>query len=223
MNNVTGMQNKMTIPQPTPKTNAAPHAAQNSGARHVDSARSKFDQKLEQAAKRAESKTEGTDAEEAEDVSERSDDGQRVQGSGNGKQNKKLNEEFFIDGNMFATTPNDLRAVQAGAEVTGPRQADEAHMAHIDRMAAAIAEAVQKGNQSVFTVDFGKGAMLAQSAIITRDAAGMVSINFVTPNSSISPPAWQVLRNQLSDKLRDRKVALKEITVHEKAGAQSQG
>jgi hypothetical protein len=106
-----------------------------------------------------------------------------------------------------------LEAATAATQAAQAPLLSDAQRAHLDRMSAAIAELVDKRNDKVFTVDFGAGHHVAESAIIARDAAGMVTIKLVTPNAAIQPHGWTVLRHQLYDRLEKRKIAVKSFSV----------
>jgi hypothetical protein len=86
-------------------------------------------------------------------------------------------------------------------------------LVHLDRMAAAIAEVVQKGQKSVFTIDFGAQSGIAKSAVIGMDAHGALSITLVTPSSAIQPNGWAALRTQLFNRLDRRKIAVASIDL----------
>ncbi len=99
-------------------------------------------------------------------------------------------------------------AIEAKASVTG---LDPTQQAHLERMAAAIAEAVGKGAQNVFSVDFGANALLIDSAIISKDATAGLTIRLTAPHGAITPAAWAVLKNNLEDRLEKRKISAKLI------------
>jgi hypothetical protein len=204
-----GTPNRMSISPPGPKEKAA---AQPANARQAQQSRSSFNEKLEEAERRTK---ENAGANKA-DAKKKADPAEET-----------LTEAVFgsdkksLDSNIFSLSPQGQIAAPAVGEVHAAQHSNEAQLAQIERMAAAIAEAVQKGNQTVFTVEFGSSASIAESAIVARDAMGMISINIIAPNSNIQSSAWQVLRNQLADKLRDRKVALKNVTVNRKSDAQA--
>jgi hypothetical protein len=104
-------------------------------------------------------------------------------------------------------------AAVAPAAPAAPAMPNEIAQAHIDRMAAAIAEAVSKPGHDVLTLDFGNELALVKSAIVARDAAGMITITMVTPNAAMQPNAWAALRSQLADRLDKRKLNVKSIKL----------
>lgn len=195
----------MSISTSGPKDKAA---AQPANARQAQQSRSSFNEKLEEAERRTKESAANNKAEgkkKADPADEAS------------PETLPESDKKSLDSNIFSLSPQGQIATSAVNEVQAAQHSNEAQLAQIERMAAAIAEAVQKGNQTVFTVEFGSSASIAESAIVARDAMGMISINIIAPNSNIQSSAWQVLRNQLADKLRDRKVALKNVTVNRKS------
>jgi hypothetical protein len=126
-------------------------------------------------------------------------------------------DEALIPLTAALDVPRGANAISATAAAapTGPATPDDVAQAHIDRMAAAIAEAVSKPGQDVLTVDFGREMALVKSAIVARDASGMINITMVTPNAAMQPNAWAAMRNQLADRLDKRKLGVKSIRLAE--------
>ncbi len=211
MNSVAGTQSHMTINSSGAKDKSATVSAPIN-ARQAQQSRSSFNEKLEDAERRSKGRNE-TEKGTAKKKSDLADE--------KPSETTSVSDKKSLDVNLFSVLPQGQIASAPVAEVHAMQHADEAQLAQIERMAAAIAEAVQKGNQTVFTVEFGSGATIAESAVIARDAMGMISINILAPNSNVQPSAWQVLRNQLADKLRDKKIAIKNVTVNRKSEGQA--
>ncbi len=114
---------------------------------------------------------------------------------------------------LVGTVNPQRPGMMAAADVAPQSALSDTAQAHLDRVAAAIAEAVGNGGDQVATVDFGADDALIKSAVIARDATGMISIKMVTPNAALQPLAWTVLRNQLSDRLEKRKIGVKSIDL----------
>ncbi len=211
MNTVAGTPNRMSINASGSKDKPAA-AAPPTAARQVQQTRSSFNEKLEEAERRSKGRSEndkGQTKKKSDPADEKSSDSMLE------------TDKKSLETGLFSISPQGQIAAAPVAEVHAMQHMNEAQLAQIERMAAAIAEAVQKGNQTIFTVEFGNSATIAQSAVIARDAMGMISINIIAPNSNVQPSAWQVLRNQLADKLRDRKIALKNVTVNRKQDGQA--
>lgn len=123
--------------------------------------------------------------------------------------------EVFAQSLMVGVDAQRLAMTAVAPEIAAQSALPDLKQAHLERMAAAIAEAVGKGGDQVATIDFGSDMGLVKSAIIARDAAGMISITMVTPNATLAPLAWTALRNQLSDRLEKRKIGVKSIDLED--------
>jgi hypothetical protein len=115
------------------------------------------------------------------------------------------------------------RAAAAIAPMAEPQPSNaampnEIAQAHLDRMAAAIAEIAAKPGQDAVTVDFGNNIALFKSAVVARDASGMIAITMVTPNAAIPPNAWMAMRNQLAERLDRRKLGVRSIMLDDEQG-----
>jgi hypothetical protein len=127
-----------------------------------------------------------------------------------------INDE---SGMSLAVAPLDIaRPALPIASIAGPASANgtipaQTVQAHLDRMAAAIAEIAIKPGQDAVTVDFADDFALFKSAIVARDASGMIAITMVTPNVAIQPHTWGALRNQLAERLDRRKLGVRSIKL----------
>ncbi len=186
-------------------------------AREQQQANAAFDGKLRDAERRAsETSANGKDdgtGEAAETTADRRVSAVKSRyGQPDGEQGR---EGMLPDGVMSAAIPEApvrLTGVEAVVRASAAGFSNE-QAAHIERMAAAIAEAVDKGGRSVYTVDFGSGTPVAQSAIIAFDQRGGVTINLLTPNPTIGQQGWVGLRNQLQMRLERRKFSVTAIEI----------
>jgi hypothetical protein len=211
------MNNRLSetrMPVPALGTKGTPKSAQPAKQQHE--ARMSFDQKMRDVEQRSQKKDSDAPRRASTDDSDLPDN-KRISDKGESSDNGLSDSGKE---SQLASLTIDMPAAKFDAAVTAVQQAsapllNEAQIAHLDRMAAAIAEAVASGDKDVFTLDFGMNTAVAKSAIISRDAAGMVTINLVTPNASIQPQGWMLLRNQLMDRLEKRRIALKGLTLDE--------
>lgn len=195
-----------SAPSPTPRN-----------AREQQQANAAFDGKLRDAERRAaESGTDGGDHGASETEESTADPRISALRSRYGRPEGEHGEETLLpDGTMSAAVADAtvrLVGVEAVVRTSATGFVSE-QAAHIERMAAAIAEAVDKGARTVYTVDFGNAAPLAQSAIISFDQRGGITVNLVTPNPAIGQQGWVGLRNQLQTRLERRKFSVTAIEI----------
>jgi hypothetical protein len=92
-------------------------------------------------------------------------------------------------------------------------QTAQQQRAYLDRMAAAIAEIAERGNQSIFAVEFGSDVLIAKSAILGWDKNGALSVRLIAAQAGTSPHAVQLIRDQLRERLERRRITVKSIEM----------
>ncbi len=109
---------------------------------------------------------------------------------------------------------------QGGGEVAANRahagQIDVERQAQIDRIAAAIAEQTQRGQQSRFSVQL-PGGLPIESAVLARSATGYVSILLVARPGALGLNDRKLIRRELQDRLQKHPIKLAEIGFAGKA------
>ncbi|GAA0480612.1 hypothetical protein GCM10009096_23350 [Parasphingorhabdus litoris] len=110
---------------------------------------------------------------------------------------------------------------QGGGDIAANRvhagQIDVELQAQIDRIAAAIAEQAQRGQQSRFTVQL-PGGLPIESAVLARSATGYVSILLVARPGALGLNDRKLIRRELQDRLQKHPIKLAEIGFAGKAG-----
>ncbi|QTD56140.1 hypothetical protein [Parasphingorhabdus cellanae] len=110
---------------------------------------------------------------------------------------------------------------QSGREIAAQSapagQIDMEFKAQIDRMAAAIAEQVQRGQQSQFTLQFA-GGLPIESAVLARSATGYISIVLIARPGALGANDRKLLRRELKDRLQQHPIKLAEISFAGKSG-----
>jgi hypothetical protein len=107
-----------------------------------------------------------------------------------------------------ATTLVGAAVVQAPASM-GP---DAQMAAHIERIAAAIAEVTAQGASADVHLTLPKGATAIDGAIIGRNEAGALHIMLTSANA-IAPAQAAMLQASLHDRLRQRDVRVGKVTL----------
>lgn len=96
-------------------------------------------------------------------------------------------------------------------------QIDMELKAQIERIAAAIAEQAQRGQQSQFTVQL-PGGLPIESAVLARSATGYISIFLVARPGALGLNDRKLMRRELQDRLQQHPIKLAEISFSGKSG-----
>lgn len=117
---------------------------------------------------------------------------------------RKMAEDQPVGGAVMA--PITYAATIAAAPLPPP--ADATMAAHIERIAAAIAEVTSSGAKAEIQIQLPPGATRLDGAIIGRNDAGQLHI-VLTTAAAITPAASAQLQSQLTERLlrRDIRVA----------------
>lgn len=139
----------------------------------------------------------------------------------NGDAEKKRARDANVELFAWSGAVQSSGSFQGGGEMaTGGAQAGQMDMelkAQIDRIAAAIAEQAQRGQQSQFTVQL-PGGLPIESAILARSATGYVSIFLVARPGALGLNDRKLLRRELQDRLEQKPIKLAEISFTGKSG-----
>jgi hypothetical protein len=121
---------------------------------------------------------------------------------------KILNEQVSGMSAFSATNLLGATLVQAPSS-TGPN----AQMAaHLERIAAAIAEVAVGGAKAEVVLTLPKGATGLDGAIIGRNEAGALHIMLTSPNA-IAPAQAAMLQASLHDRLRQRDIRVGKVSL----------
>jgi hypothetical protein len=125
---------------------------------------------------------------------------------------KDKNQDDQVSGmSAFATgTLNGVAAVQAPPSAGTLPDAQMA--AHIERIAAAIAEVTAQGASADVHLTLPKGATAIDGAIIGRNEAGALNI-MLTSTNAIAPTQAAMLQASLHDRLRQRDVRVSKVSI----------
>ncbi len=201
--NRTSMEPRMTLPPLGQRSNN--HSTRSATERHDQ--RSSFDQKLRDAENKDAKKQDESSLNESEGAKDLPDDmkllGDEKGGEGFG-QGDNSGLAALLQQARFDAKINAIHSAQGPA-------LSEMQISHIEKISAIISEALNKGADDVFTVDFKGLESIAKSAVISRDAAGLISINLVSPNQAIPQHGLILLRQQLMDRLEKRKMTVKSV------------
>lgn len=118
----------------------------------------------------------------------------------------------------FATATLGAPAVvQAPAAGTAP---DAQMAAHVERIAAAIAEVTAQGASADVHLTLPKGAISVDGAIIGRNETGALHIMLTSP-TAIAPAQAAMLQASLHDRLRQRDIRVGKVSFQkvERRGA----
>jgi hypothetical protein len=121
---------------------------------------------------------------------------------------KTSDDQGFGLSAFSATNLVGVAVVQAPAS-TGP---DAQMAAHLERIAAAIAEVTAGGAKAEVQLMLPKGATGIDSAIIGRNDAGALHIMLTSPNA-IAPAQAAMLQASLHDRLRQRDVRVSKVSL----------
>jgi hypothetical protein len=109
-------------------------------------------------------------------------------------------------GQQFITTLAPVNKAMA----TAPAAPPEAPPAHLDRIAAAIAELSGKDVDVHFQLNLPMGNTQIESALIGRDAMGRLSVQ-LTANAVLPPEQMAKMSAELSRRLREKKLRIGDI------------
>ena len=161
-------------------------------------------------------------------------DGQKQQNGENGLARKsnidrsgpqnghvKLRDKNFDDEDKLLAAGNGMKgdfAKTMAAQITSAQGTpDPATAAFLERIAAAIAEHRADGRQPQFSIEFGGSNPLANGALLSRDAAGAISIRIMGLDPRIDAIQQRMLKAQLRTGLNRRAIKVKEISLgHDK-------
>ncbi len=107
--------------------------------------------------------------------------------------------------------PPPLQALDAIAPVASVTGMDPALVAQLERIAAAIAEALPREVDKQMSIAFGKADTLAQGAILTRDASGAISIHIAGLHPGVTAAQSVRLQQELRTRLMARKLDVRDI------------
>lgn len=129
----------------------------------------------------------------------------------------KLQDKFNSD-QGFGLSPFSAANLVGSAVVQAPAStAPDAQMAaHVERIAAAIAEVAAGGAKAEVQLMLPKGATAIDGAIIGRNEAGALHIMLTSPNA-IAPGQAAMLQASLHDRLRQRDVRVSKVSLQKVA------
>lgn len=125
---------------------------------------------------------------------------------------------------LTTMAPPPLQALDAIAPVASVTGMDPALVAQLERIAAAIAEALPREVDKQMSIAFGKADTLAQGAILTRDASGAFSIHIAGLHPGVTSAQSVRLQQELRARLMARKLEVRDVefTDASKLSEQSQ-
>jgi hypothetical protein len=115
-------------------------------------------------------------------------------------------------GGVSITTPVDYALSASSTPPAGPVQADAAMAAHIERIAAAIAEVANSGAQAETHLQLPLGATRIDGAVLGRNDAGQMHI-ILTTAAVIAPATAAQMQSQLTERLLRRDIKVAKIDV----------
>ncbi len=107
--------------------------------------------------------------------------------------------------------PPPLQALDAIAPVASVAGMDPALVAQLERIAAAIAEALPREIDKQMSIAFGKADTIAQGAILTRDASGAISIHIAGLHPGVTSAQSVRLQQELRARLMARKLDVRDV------------
>ena len=113
-------------------------------------------------------------------------------------------------------TPPPLQALDAIVPIASISGMDPALAAQLERIAAAIAEALPRDVDKQMSIAFGKADTLAQGAILTRDASGAISIHIAGLHPGVTATQSVRLQQELRTRLMARKLEVRDIAFTDK-------
>jgi hypothetical protein len=123
---------------------------------------------------------------------------------------KKMVEDQPVG--ALITMPVDYTMSASSTPPAGPAQADSAMAAHIERIAAAIAEIASDGAQAETHLQLPPGATRIDGAVLGRNAAGQMHI-VLTTAAAIAPATAAQMQSQLTERLLRRDIKVAKIGV----------
>lgn len=112
---------------------------------------------------------------------------------------------------LAAMAPPPLQALDAIAPVASVAGMDPALVAQLERIAAAIAEALPREIDKQMSIAFGKADTIAQGAILTRDASGAISIHIAGLHPGVTSAQSVRLQQELRARLMARKLDVRDV------------
>lgn len=112
---------------------------------------------------------------------------------------------------LGAISPRDLFAAPAAVQHSPAGDVDPAMQAHLERIAAAIAEVAKTGEPQI-QLDLPLGAYRIESAVLGRDIHGQLSIALI-PATAVPPAVAAQWSEQLQERLMRREVRGAKIGV----------
>ncbi len=128
---------------------------------------------------------------------------------------KKIIEDQPVG--VSITMPVDYALTASAAPAAGPAHADSAMAAHIERIAAAIAEVVNKGASAEIHLQLPPGATRIDGAVLGRNDAGQMHI-VLTTTAAIAPASAAQMQSQLTERLLRRDVRIARMTLQRTKG-----
>lgn len=117
------------------------------------------------------------------------------------------------DGILAAlTTPRDLAAAPMAEAATSAGDVDAMLHAHLDRIAAAIAEVAKGGAEPQVQLSLPLGAYRIEGAVLGRDLAGQINVLLI-PATAVSPAMAAQWSEQLNERLLRREVRVGRVGV----------
>ena len=112
---------------------------------------------------------------------------------------------------MAQIAPQPLQGLDHIAPVASVTGLDPALVAQLERIAAAIAEALPRNVDKQMSIAFGKADVIAQGAILTRDASGAISIHIAGLHPGVTAAQSVRLQQELRTRLMARKIDVRDV------------
>lgn len=112
---------------------------------------------------------------------------------------------------MAQIAPQPLQGLDQIAPVASVTGLDPALIAQLERIAAAIAEALPRNVDKQMSIAFGKADVIAQGAILTRDASGAISIHIAGLHPGVTAAQSVRLQQELRTRLMARKIDVRDV------------
>lgn len=128
-----------------------------------------------------------------------------------GEQEQQGQDERAPFEGLVQMAPQPLQALDAIAPVQSVAGMDPSLVAQLERIAAAIAEALPREVDKQMSIAFGKADTLAQGAILTRDASGAISIHIAGLHPGVTAAQSVRLQQELRTRLMARKLEVREV------------
>lgn len=115
------------------------------------------------------------------------------------------------------TTPVDYALTASPGTHSGPAPTDSAMAAHIERIAAAIAEITTSGGSTEIHLQLPPGTTRIDGAVVGRNDAGQMHI-VLTTAAAIAPTTAAQMQSQLTEWLLRRDIRATKISVQRVKG-----